>query len=183
MQNKLGSPVAGNRTSARSSNQSNGRPRKGIRQTHDVTRTLPSPSFRQSAPTEAVVFTAVKTQTQEHIGINQNIVFDHVEINEGNGYHSDHGLFIAPVSGIYMFTCTLLRPPSPKYLHALIVHSGREVVRVYASAGSTWDQGSHTVFIQVNAGEEVWVTNADYDNEVVTGSNYSSFSGYLMYPL
>jgi len=60
------------------------------------------------APEETIVFSAFLSNDIGAIGVNQNIVFDHVYVNEGNGYHSTQGLFIVPTSGIYFFTFSLL---------------------------------------------------------------------------
>jgi len=50
-----------------------------------------------------VAFTAIKV----HIGLNQKILFDRVDLNEGNGFHVNQGVFIAPASGIYIFLFTI----------------------------------------------------------------------------
>ena len=34
----------------------------------------------------------------------QNIVFDHVDLNQGQGYDKTTGVFTAPVSGLYQFS-------------------------------------------------------------------------------
>ena len=184
MKSLFGSPVCGNRSTQRSSKVKTDRAFKGTRQNVKMSRASTGSLLKRAAfgAGEPVVFTAIKTLNSDNIGVGQNIVFDHVEINQGNGYHPGHGLFIAPVSGIYMFTCTLLRQPSSSNLHAEIEHNGRLVARVHVSGGTMWDQGSQTVFIQVNAGEEVWVRNVDWVNQV-WGAWYSSFSGYLLFPL
>ncbi|KAH3853730.1 cerebellin-1-like [Dreissena polymorpha] len=132
---------------------------------------------------EVVSFTAVKAIDQIHIGINQNIIFDKVISNIGNGYHADHGLFIAPTSGIYLFSTTLLhRATIGQPLHAVITHSGVPVARIYTGV-DIFDSGSQTVIIQVNQGEEVWVRNFDINDENIYGYLYSSFAGVLIVPL
>ncbi|XP_052770530.1 multimerin-2-like [Mya arenaria] len=131
-----------------------------------------------------VAFTAIKIANQINIGVNQNIEFEQVVLNEGGGYHSSNGLFIAPAAGIYMFAVTLLREPSDSYLHGQIVHAGNVVAKIHGTPdSSTWDQGSQTVFIKLNVGEEVWIRNGDYAREHIHGDLFSSFSGYLLYPL
>lgn len=134
-------------------------------------------------PPEVVSFTAVKSIDQTHIGINQNIIFDQVISNIGNGYHADHGLFIAPTSGIYLFSTSLLhRPTNDQPLHAEITHSGAPVARIHGDV-NIYDSGSQTVIIQVNQGEEVWVRNIDINDENIAGAMYSSFAGVLILPL
>ena len=130
-----------------------------------------------------VAFTAIKVGNQDNIGINQNILFDHVELNEGNGFHVNQGVFIAPTTGIYVFSFTIMRHPMNSYMHADLMLNGRIIAKAHGAPGSTWDQGSHTVFLNVHAGDDVWVQNADFEHEYVHGDMFSSFSGYLLYPL
>jgi len=130
-----------------------------------------------------VAFTAIKVGNQNNIGVNQNILFERVELNEGNGFHVNQGVFIAPRAGIYMFSFTIMSNPMNQYMHADLMLNGRIVAKVHGSTGTSWDQGSQTVFLNVSAGEDVYVQNADYDHEYVHGDMFTSFSGYLLYPL
>ena len=36
------------------------------------------------------------------------IKFDRIMINNGNHYHPIDGVFVAPISGVYMFSCSTL---------------------------------------------------------------------------
>jgi len=129
-----------------------------------------------------VAFTAIKVQNQANIGLNQKILFDRVDLNEGNGFHANQGVFIAPASGIYIVSFTIASNPSNNYLHADLMLNGRRIVTAHGAPGTTYDQGSHTVFLNLRAGEEVWVQNDDFGHEYVHGDMYSSFSGCLLHP-
>ncbi|XP_052276466.1 caprin-2-like [Dreissena polymorpha] len=131
---------------------------------------------------EGISFLAVKKSNQANIGVRQNIVFDQIVNNRGGGYQSDHGLFVAPASGVYIFATTLVHAGQSQAFHAEIAHSGNTLVKIHGES-SVWDSGSQTVVLQVNAGEEVWVRNIDYDNENVYGDSYSSFTGAMIAPL
>ncbi|XP_052770379.1 uncharacterized protein LOC128210218 [Mya arenaria] len=63
---------------------------------------------RRQPPEMMVAFSAVKVAIQSSIGLNQNIIFENVILNQGNGFHSQHGVFIAPQTGIYMIVASLL---------------------------------------------------------------------------
>jgi len=130
-----------------------------------------------------VAFTAIKVQNQANIGLNQKILFDRVDLNEGNGFHVNQGVFIAPASGIYIFSFTIQSKPSNSFLHADLMLNGRPIVTVHGAPGTTYDQGSHTVFLNLRAGAEVWVQIDDFGNEYVHGDMFSSFSGCLLHPL
>ena len=110
--------------------------------------------------TEQVAFTAIKVAGQANLGINQNIVFENVILNEGEAYHAKHDICIALATGMYIFTTTLLRSPQSTYFHGQQVHNGAVVTKLHGSNLDVWNQGSQSVFLKVNAGEEVRVRNA-----------------------
>ncbi|KAH3715704.1 uncharacterized protein LOC127855545 [Dreissena polymorpha] len=128
----------------------------------------------------SVAFSAMKAAHQNHIGLNQNILFDQVLTNEGDGYRQNNGVFTAPQAGVYVFSSTILTLLN-RELHAVIVHNGNVVTRITSHGDSgRHDQGSQTVVIKMNAGDEVAVQNSEYPDESVYGAMYSSFSGYLI---
>ncbi|XP_071153850.1 uncharacterized protein [Mytilus edulis] len=55
-----------------------------------------------------VAFMAELTGTYLHPTSGRHIVYDNLYLNDGNGYHSSHGTFIAPYRGLYHFSygCT-----------------------------------------------------------------------------
>ncbi|KAH3715284.1 hypothetical protein DPMN_057990 [Dreissena polymorpha] len=99
---------------------------------------------------------------QMHLGINQNLVFDRVLLNDGSGYYPLHGLFIAPQSGIYMVSSSIMAW-NGRALAAEIVKNGNVQARVYAHELSVRS------FVKADA--------------KVCGSDYPSFSGYLLWPM
>ncbi|KAH3716075.1 hypothetical protein DPMN_058791 [Dreissena polymorpha] len=137
-------------------------------------------SKRQESSFPVVAFTAVKTDIQNNVGVNQNIFFDNIVLNEGGGFHPQHGLFIAPARGIYFFTATVLHPPQANiYLHAAITHNGQDVALLH-SAANIWDQGTQTVILKIEPGDEIWVRNVHYGGEIVNGWSYTTFSSNLV---
>ncbi|WAR16696.1 C1QL4-like protein [Mya arenaria] len=136
--------------------------------------------FVFSPPEMPVAFSAFKNANLGSVNANQNIVFDSILINEGNGYHSNHGLFIAPQSGIYFFTITLLHPNQPTPVHAEVIRNGTVIARLH-SESNQYEQTSQSLIANVNTGEEIYVVNRDYANEVYTTGLYSSFSGFLIW--
>jgi len=71
-----------------------------------------------------VAFQAIKDAEQASIGANQNVMFERVTLNLGNGYHPQHGIFIVPRSGIYVISVTTLHVTQSIYFHGVIVHQG-----------------------------------------------------------
>ncbi|KAH3851283.1 complement C1q tumor necrosis factor-related protein 3-like [Dreissena polymorpha] len=126
-----------------------------------------------------VAFTALLNKPKENIGRGQKIIFQNVVLNKGGAYNPRTGVFTAPVTGLYLFSATLLHEPERGSLHAALVHSGRRVALLHATSGM-WDEGSQTVIIQVNKGEQVWIQNKNGYNSLIYGMGFSSFAGVLL---
>lgn len=94
------------------------------------------------------------------------------------------------MTGIYVFSCSLLdhqarADGTGAMLHAEIVQGQKVLGRIFAHAESTIyrDQGAQTVFAQVTKGEHVWVRIWDSKDLRLGGQLYSTFSGYLLWPM
>ncbi|XP_053374375.1 cerebellin-4-like [Mercenaria mercenaria] len=138
---------------------------------------------RQSYDNTVVAFSATLNQRNvEHIGVHQNIVFSDVITNIGNGYNNHHGLFIAPVSGLYMFSTTILSGQNVEYVAAIEIN-GSDVVRMF-ERGTDNRHGSatQTVIVQLKKGDDVAVQSLSADH-TYWGDRYSSFSGVLLQEL
>ncbi|XP_052770189.1 cerebellin-3-like [Mya arenaria] len=138
---------------------------------------------------ETVAFTAhVSPYTLDHLNHLDVIHFDQVLTNIGGGYNNQTGVFVAPVSGIYQFSCSLMDHISDTHGDAMvrgeIIHNSMVIARVFAHADVKYrDQGAQTVFVHVNVGDQVFVRVRDNTNLSLGGDMYSSFSGYLMQPV
>jgi hypothetical protein len=116
-----------------------------------------------------------------HAGEHQNVVFDLVETNIGNGYNSHHGVFIAPVSGLYLIYSSILAAHGAE-IWCQIVVNGVNKGSVYArGTDGRHDQGSQAILIQLQKGDDVAVQNHFKDHAVYSdGDIYSTFSGVLL---
>ncbi|XP_045206770.2 uncharacterized protein LOC123559013, partial [Mercenaria mercenaria] len=129
----------------------------------------------------AVAFTAGLTHTFSHAGAHQNIVFDHVETNTGNGYNPHHGVFTAPVSGLYLFYTSVLADHN-RIIWCQIVINGKNKASAYArGTDGRHDQGSQAIIVQLQQGDDVAVQNLDADDSIYGDQYiYSTFSGFLL---
>ena len=114
------------------------------------------------------------------MSLNQDIVFNDVLLNVGSAYHSAHGIFVAPVPGVYFFTTSLLAYGTINH-HAKLVKDGQELAGSDFNDNDSHDGSSQTVIVQLKRGNVTAIQNADYSGIVYTGLNYSTFSGFLLY--
>ncbi|XP_060569508.1 complement C1q-like protein 4 [Ruditapes philippinarum] len=136
---------------------------------------------RQSYDTVAFSATLNKLNVG-HIGVHQNIVFSDVITNIGNGYNNHHGVFVAPVSGLYMFSTTLLSGKNVEFAASIEIN-GSDVVRMY-ERGTDNRHGSATqiVIVHLSKGDDVSVQSLSADH-TYWGDKYCSFSGVLLQQL
>ena len=69
---------------------------------HDVRRLL--------SPVQVithVAFSAYLDKIVSHLGIDHLIPFDKILLNEGNAFNSHTGMFVCPLSGVYLFSFTI----------------------------------------------------------------------------
>lgn len=60
------------------------------------------------APADQVAFYAyLSASTAANLPSKHILVFDHVVLNKGQGYHQDDGIFIVPSHGVYVFAWTV----------------------------------------------------------------------------
>jgi len=145
---------------------------------------VPSILRRQLSMGEPVAFFAGKQASQTGIGLNQDIMFDAIKLNLGNGFRSVHSNFVAPRAGAYLFSATVLTHITPVEIRAAITVNNVTVARIFGHASSgRHDQGSHTVIVHLQAWDEVCVRNIDLENRVIFGELFSSFGGVLLFDI
>ena len=127
-----------------------------------------------------VAFSASLTTSTPALNPNQDIIFDYVILNVGSAYHSAHGIFVAPVPGVYYITTSLLAFGKTAH-HAKLVKDGQQLARVDFNDDDNFDDSSQAVIVELKRGEVVAVQNADYSGMVYFGYNYCTFSGFLLY--
>lgn len=152
--------------------------------------TPPPPSKNTSS---VVAFYAYLSTTlgQTGLGPDHTIKFDVVKTNQGNGYHSGSGVFIAPQTGIYVFTWTIrvgsYDHSSPNFHSTEIVINNNVYGSSYALAisdSSRDDSGTGTVVAHVNQGDDVYIkTHSSHHGGggiLSEGFGRSSFSGWKL---
>lgn len=135
-----------------------------------------------SLPIESVAFYAyisstVPASTPHHI-----LVFDKVITDVGNAYHSHMGTFIAPNSGLYVFTWTI-RCYSNNYHSAELLADNNIVNVIYLGPGNAIDGTvTGTAVVHVNQGDDVFIRTGRLSNgNILSDENgRSSFAGWIL---
>ncbi|XP_060601770.1 heavy metal-binding protein HIP-like [Ruditapes philippinarum] len=128
-----------------------------------------------------VAFFAGLTHSIQHAGENQNVVFDHVETNEGNGYNPHHGVFTAPVAGIYVFTTSIMTISGRKICEVVV--NGVSKAQVYTHGDGHYDHGAQTVIVNLKKGDDVAIQIVEHNlDNTIHGESppYTTFSGFLL---
>ena len=119
-----------------------------------------------------------------HIGLKQKVIFPDIHFNLGSGYQNQHGIFTAPVPGIFLFSTSILssRDTSHETIYVHLMKNGEVLANAYASGDSSHhNQGSITVVTQLTAGDQVWVSLYGPSDTSMWGDNFDSFMGCLLF--
>lgn len=134
----------------------------------------------QADDVHVVAFTAVADASINSLSRGQKLVFETPILNHGNGYHEQLGVFIAPETGIYIFSVTVMCQDG-RWIESNLMQNGNVIARISATEQSGVDQGAVTVAISAVAADEVWV-DVDWPESGAKyyGGRYTLFSGFLL---
>ena len=112
------------------------------------------------------------------------IVFDHAVTNGGGGYNNNTGVFQAKVSGVYVFSWTVVSDRS-HFVNVNLMKNGEFYGLAQADGNSGKDNGSgsNTAVLTLEEGDLVYVEVngwGDDTNHQVWGGGHSTFSGWLI---
>ncbi|XP_061177603.1 complement C1q tumor necrosis factor-related protein 7-like [Saccostrea echinata] len=135
----------------------------------------------QSTP---ILFSAYKSFSESDISNKVTIRFDKIYINSGDHYHTEDGIFIAPLTGIYLFHWTIATGGS--YFATQLMVGGKPRASNLVPHAGSGGSSSAMVMINVNRAVHVWIQIYG-DNEHVFGgsigvgnNHQSTFSGILL---
>lgn len=140
-------------------------------------------SGRLSTAFSPVMFSAYKSSRESDISTKVTIRFDGTYINPGNHYHTEDGIFIAPVTGVYMFHWVIVNNKSSFTTQLMVAGTPRASNLIPFPGGR--DSSSAMVIISVNKDDHVWIQI--YGSSVYVfggGTSYnnhqSTFTGILL---
>ena len=125
-------------------------------------------------------FTALTTTHQMHMGVGQAVQLPKIVTNNGNGFDQNTGIFRAPVSGLYLFSASVVSLPGME-LRCALVHNGNTVANIFAGDGTTNSSGSKSILLDLSPNDDVWV-KIIHESDNVNGFDFSSFMGVMISP-
>ncbi|KAF3697759.1 Complement C1q-like protein 2 C1q and tumor necrosis factor-related protein 10 [Channa argus] len=111
------------------------------------------------------------------------LVYRNVLSNIGGHYSPHTGYFTAPVRGVYYFAFTSICWASSESSGGSLYKNGKHIVSWYGFSKNHPTSGSNSAILMLQAGDMVnvhlWSKQMISDNE----NNYSTFSGFLLFPM
>ncbi|KAL3852124.1 hypothetical protein ACJMK2_015807 [Sinanodonta woodiana] len=130
-----------------------------------------------------VVFSTTMQNNITSIGIEQELIFDSIRANVGNGYNIRHGTFTAPVDGVYEFSFSVYVEVSAG-VGLDLKKNGVVIARTRSSQDGYgyFNMATNIVVTELKAGDDVWIEHSTADSNIIFGRNMTSFSGQLILP-
>ncbi|XP_055997148.1 cerebellin-4-like [Ostrea edulis] len=124
-------------------------------------------------------FTAVTTDHQTHMGIDQTVHFPKVITNDVNGLDPFTSVFRAPTSGLYLFSASIVNHPGQE-VRCAFVKNGNIIAQIYSGDSSTYSTGAKSVLLDLSTNDDVWIKITVYNDVHIDGNAWSSFMGVLI---
>lgn len=139
----------------------------------------------QTSPTnmnQIVAFHALMSSNTPDITVEHTLRFDMVKTNIGNGYHPATGVFIVPVTGVYVFTWTI-RVDAHNYHTTQLMKNTEGVDVVHLNPNGGIGEVTGIAVFMANEGDDVFIEtytqfNGGYISSDAAGR--SSFSGWKL---
>uniref|UniRef100_G3W0H8 Cerebellin 3 n=1 Tax=Sarcophilus harrisii TaxID=9305 RepID=G3W0H8_SARHA len=152
-----------------------------------ATTASPGGAALGEAPPGKVAFAAVRSHHHEPAGETGNgtsgaIYFDQVLVNEGNGFDRASGSFIAPVRGVYSFRFHVVKVYNRQTVQVSLMLNTWPVISAFANDPDvTREAATSAVLLPLDPGDRVSLRLRR--GNLLGGWKFSSFSGFLIFPL
>ncbi|KAL4233903.1 hypothetical protein ACF0H5_008575 [Mactra antiquata] len=134
--------------------------------------------IRRAENEVTIAFTAGLSTHMTQVGDHQNIIFDRVITNVGNAYNPHHGVFVAPVSGVYVFSTSILSYDS-RNNWAYIAVNGVPKTELFMH-DDTHAMSSQTIVLDLNHGDDVAIQGHANDAYFGQVPSFTTFTGFLL---
>lgn len=136
-----------------------------------------------TVPVDTVAFYAYFSSSFPASIAHRILTFDKVITNVGNAYHPHSGTFIAPRSGLYVFTWTIRLTLNFYHTTELVVNNN-VVNWIYFYPNSNVDGSvSGTSVVHVDQGNDVLIrtSSTHHSGDIMSDANgVSSFAGWIL---
>ena len=135
--------------------------------------------------TPTVAFLAELSKTIDNPSVGSGIIFDVVHLNDGNSYDNVHGVFRAPVNGVYHFTAelTAMNAPGRHEMHLFMMKSSTQIGYMFLD----WNDDMYlkrnmAVTAHLAKNDDVWIKVGKLvaENHLQGCCFHSIFSGFLI---
>ncbi|XP_072907831.1 cerebellin-2b isoform X1 [Hemitrygon akajei] len=132
-----------------------------------------------------VAFSAVRSTNHEPSEMSNRtmtIYFDHVLVNIGNHFDMRSSTFVAPRKGIYSFSFHVVKVYNRQTIQVSLMQNGWAVISAFAGDQDvTREAASNGVLLNMEREDKVYL-KLERGN-LMGGWKYSTFSGFLVFPL
>ena len=136
-----------------------------------------------AVPVERIAFYSYFSKNTPASTLHHILAFDTVITNVGNAYHPHSGTFIAPRTGLYVFTWTI-RLWGNSYHTSEILVDNNIVNTIYLDPNNHIDGSvTGTAVVLVNQGDDVLIrTGSENNNGDIKSDTHgrSSFAGWIL---
>ncbi|XP_060563851.1 heavy metal-binding protein HIP-like [Ruditapes philippinarum] len=137
---------------------------------------------KELALTPIIAFKA-DTVNDRSLRNNKVFVYSNIILNIGDAYNKDTGVFVAPVSGVYLFTAQVCLTANSWFYVGIVVNG--KLMSKTGIGEKTWEK-CYTIdaITEVEKGNEVSVkctASCDSNERLFENSNTNSFSGVLIH--
>ncbi|KAK3581028.1 hypothetical protein CHS0354_013924 [Potamilus streckersoni] len=138
--------------------------------------------IKKQTPGGPIAFYATVSVPELHLGDHHTVVFDKIITNVGGAYHHNTGIFVAPLSGIYVFSVTAMASAGKKaYLEFIMDGVIINDLVPNHSAADIYVSVTRVFVLEVAQGSEIWVRTTSADD--VHGNQHTCISGWLLNPM
>ena len=114
----------------------------------------------------------------ENMSTNTTIRFGNVQLNKGNGYDPNTGIFTAPEAGVYYFAWSLLSKQGGTVYVAAVVDNINHAYTCINNQQSTYINTSGHLLYELEKGSKVWLRTWNVQATFLRSGYYTYFSGH-----
>nr|XP_022301235.1 complement C1q-like protein 3 [Crassostrea virginica] len=124
-----------------------------------------------------VAFHANLNSHLNNLDPNTTIKFENVQLNKGNGYDPNTGIFTAPEDGVYSFAWSFLSKVGGTVYLAAVIENADHAHTCIGNQQSSYISASGHLLYELKEGNKVWLRTWHVPATFIHSGYYSYFSG------